>query len=709
MSIAQIARETSHFIPLDLSWRNVVFSLRTAAAAIVALAVAYWLELDNPKWATITVYILAQPTVGGAMAKGAWRAAGTLAGGLLGLVLVGLFSQAAELLVAATALSVGVSFYAGARLRNFAAYGALLAAYTTVLVAYEGAVHPSDAWSVAVDRTSAILIGIACSTAASALIFPRYASEALQDALRSTFGGLCRYVAMALRLSTPTAVFADLRQLMVAEVIKFDALRSYSSFEAQERYADQLLLQRAVRKFLIVLSITRAVFFRLDAFDRNDGRRVLDRIASTLTTISGRIEKIAADAEAPGDLAGLRRELIAAHGELRQAAAGLTDMAGSEPFDPLANGLLVINRVGEVLHGLAAVVVTEAATFRGGRSPARAQPTGGFDPLERREAFLLSIRASLTIVLLSAFWLASGWNEGFTAVSGGAIMLFFGVNQDDPIAAARDYLIGSALGVTLGYAMMVLVLPYLEGFAALALVLVVVLFPAGLMAGAPRQTWMGVALGAFTIAGIGASNVFAPDEVSYINSGVALILGMLGCLMVIAVMPVTSVPRRRQSWARALGYILPAVARGRIPSRRGADKIVEDLAVLLPRLSLGRQGDEDFFRGSLSAASCAVELGHLEGLCADAAVPESIAGSVRSFLEHFASALERIAACGGDPRARVADAERLVGELHAELAAQALEPGAEAAAILRAGACLRFIADRFSIDRAYFERGFVED
>src|ERR1700761_7363021 len=114
MIVVQTARSAYFDFSIDRNWQNFVFSLRTAAAAILALALAYWLELSDPQWATLTVYILAQPTVGAALAKGAWRAVGTVIGGLIGLALVALFSQAPELLVLATALLIGASFHTGA-------------------------------------------------------------------------------------------------------------------------------------------------------------------------------------------------------------------------------------------------------------------------------------------------------------------------------------------------------------------------------------------------------------------------------------------------------------------------------------------------------------------------------------------------------------------------------------------------------------------
>jgi uncharacterized membrane protein YccC len=689
---------------IDIGWQNIVFSLRTAAAAILALAIAYWLELSDPQWATLTVYILAQPTVGAALAKGVWRAIGTVAGGLIGLLLVGLFSQAAALLVAATVVLVGASFYAGGRLRNYTSYGALLAGYTMVLIAYEGSVHPLHAWSIAIDRTSEILIGIICGTLASVIIVPRYAADALREAQANTFTGLAHYVATALRLTTPPAVFARLRRQMVAEVVSFDALCAFTLYETPELRADEELLRRTVREFLRVLSIARGLFVRLEEFDNDDARPVADRCRPTMEVIAAGIERIAANPSVWNDPRHLRREIWAARIALRHTVTELEGMAGTALFDALADGLLILNRVRDVLRGLAMVAVTAAASRRDRNAPPSTLHREQHDLRDRQEPLLLGIRASLAMLVLSVLWLATGWNEGFTAVSGGAIMLFFAVNQDHPLAGGRTYLVWSSVGTLIGYLAIVFVLPYLQGFGALAVILLLALFPAGLMAGTPRYAWAGIALGGWIVAEISFGNVFKPDALALVNNAVALIVGMVICLGVIAAMPVTSRARRGQSWERAIGAILPAVARGGIAPRRGANEIVAMLAALLPRLSLDHQRDEDFFRGTLSMASSAIEFGRLREIKSASDTPPELSRAIDDFLTRYADALEGLATSVADHRARVAEAETIVAELRTELSAWAQQPS-----LLRAGASLRFIADRFTIDRAYLERGFVED
>src|SRR5262249_18845319 len=138
-------------------------------------------------------------------------------------------------------------------------------------------------------------------------------------------------------------------------------------------------------------------------------------------------------------------------------------------------------------------------------------------------------------------------------------------------------------------------------------------------------------------------------------------------------------------------------------------EIVAMLAALLPRLALDREHDEAFFRGTLSVASSTIELGRLRDLTSDPCMPEAAARAVGHFLERFASALEELAESHTDHPARLAPAEVMVAELRAALSAPPLESGPAGKTILRAAASLRFIADRFLIDRCYLEREFVED
>jgi hypothetical protein len=39
----------------------VIFSLKTFSAALLALFLGFWLGLDQPKWALLTVFVVSQP------------------------------------------------------------------------------------------------------------------------------------------------------------------------------------------------------------------------------------------------------------------------------------------------------------------------------------------------------------------------------------------------------------------------------------------------------------------------------------------------------------------------------------------------------------------------------------------------------------------------------------------------------------------------
>lgn len=689
-------------IPVDLGWRNVVFSLRTAAAAVMALAICYRLELRDPQWATLTVYLLAQPTVGAALSKGLWRAIGTVLGGITGLGIVAAFAEAPALMVGATVTAVFIGFYLASRLRNAIAYGALLFGYTTILVAYEGSFDPLNAWSVAGDRTAAILIGIGCGTLVTMLVLPRYAGDALREQLAGTRRELARYAATALRLSAKPAEFARLRGSIVRRVVQFDALRASAIFEAPEMRADGPRLQRIVHELLLVMSVARGLYVRIDAFAGDAAAGVETRVRPALEGIAARIDALTADHAPLPDAAGLRHEAAAAAAALKASGREIAAMAGTVPFDALADALLILRRAGELVETLALATMIDPV---GAGEPAIRQSAPA-PAAPNREPLLFGLRGAVALLLLTAAWMATGWSAGFGAVAGGVITLFLALNQDREIDAALPFLIGTVIAVVASYLVFIFVLPRLEGFGELAAALMLLLLPAGLLAGTPATGALGTAIGAMGISQLSTGNLYVLDEAGFVSSAVAMLGGMAATLLVLSVWPVTSAARRGMAWRRTVGAILPGVARGTIPPRTGLTEIVSLLAALLPRLSLDQQRDEDFLRGSLGSASSCIEIGRLRALGMDDAMPADAAVAITDFLAAFAAALERLADARPGDTAALAATEAAIEALRKDLAGRTLTPGAAATALLEAGASVRFLADRFTIDGRYLARRF---
>ncbi len=140
------------------SW---AFGIRVWIAVVVALYAGFWLELESPLSAAITVGILAVPTRGQALEKAGFRFLGTVIGVVASIALIGSLSQARDLFLLAFAAWVGVCVYVAALSDGFRAYGAVLSGYTVALVAIQMIDTPGQVFDFGMQRGAAIALGIA--------------------------------------------------------------------------------------------------------------------------------------------------------------------------------------------------------------------------------------------------------------------------------------------------------------------------------------------------------------------------------------------------------------------------------------------------------------------------------------------------------------------------------------------------------------------
>src|SRR6516225_10616604 len=110
------------------------FGVRIWGAVVVALAASFWLELEAPASAAITVAILAVPTRGGALDKARFRLLATIIGITAAIVITALFSQTRDLMLAAFAGWIGLCVYAAGLLDGNRAYAAVLSGYSVGLI-----------------------------------------------------------------------------------------------------------------------------------------------------------------------------------------------------------------------------------------------------------------------------------------------------------------------------------------------------------------------------------------------------------------------------------------------------------------------------------------------------------------------------------------------------------------------------------------------
>ncbi|WP_132587134.1 FUSC family protein [Pseudomonas aeruginosa] len=235
------------------------FAVKALLAGGLALYLAFSLELEQPQWALMTVFVVSQPYSGMVLAKGMFRLIGTCAGALVSIGMVALYGQASLPFLLLMALWLAFCTAGASLLHNHASYGFVLAGYTAAIVALPASADPATVFDQAVARCSEIGLGILCAALVNVLLWPRRLERQLANQGKAAWEAGLQAAAAELR-------GADERGELLAalgRIAAADAQRDHAWFEGALGRArsqalrvlglDLLGLLRAARKVHLCL------------------------------------------------------------------------------------------------------------------------------------------------------------------------------------------------------------------------------------------------------------------------------------------------------------------------------------------------------------------------------------------------------------------------------------------------------------------------
>lgn len=396
--------------------RELRFALRTSASAILALLVASYLGFSDPFWAPVTAWVLAIPGRGAVLVKSLYRIVGTIGGAIAALGLLALTDHPGILIVC---LSVWISTCAtiATAYRGLRAYAAHLAGYTAIIILVVALQDAADMrYSLALERTTLVLVGILSSTLLAYLFARPQAVDELQSRARALVGQSVEVSAEILERGLTETTASQIRTAW-NELIEFETLCSFAAVETVTIRERLGAVRRLTLAQLKLVSSARAL------------RRGAQEIPVLLGR-SGAALREAAVAIREG------RDIAPATGHILDE---LDELDGARCRCELAP--LLCGQLTELADALTRVGA-ETDFLRAAPSRERVVPLSTH--YDWRTALALGFRAGLASLIVASLWILLKWDGGgFVLIFVSASCLLHGT-QPNPAPAFRRFALAIA-------------------------------------------------------------------------------------------------------------------------------------------------------------------------------------------------------------------------------------------------------------------------
>ena len=505
------------FRPSKLDW---IFATKTFVAGILALYIAFSLNLAYPIWAIGTVFVIANPYSGMTSSKSIYRLLGTLLGAIVSIAVTPFLINTPMLFTLFLASWVGFCLYISMLDRTPRSYVSMLAGYTTVIICYN-MVYYADTVSIfdmALGRFLEITVGVVCSAIVTTTIFPMHIGPAVESRVAKTIQDIKALFDQILLDQKQLDNYNQLLGNITRDASDIHVLAVHLSYEKSKLQGMTKPLQEMLHQLTMLVANLVAMSERMKQLDQIEMtyRENLKAVHAHIAEFLHDHHEIKA------------QELNFLPSQFESDFAALVASAPPEQ-QVILNGLKMDIR--HFIQNVRAVKLIWQRIQQGDDAlPESMTPlTTTYPSLHRDHGVAVrgGISAFLIILIATAFWILSGWKAGFMLAEMAAISACILTAMDNPVPALKLFIRANIYSAVVVFIYAYGVFPHVTAFWELALVLApfsifcLMLFPHPPLAG------LGLPLLMSSIMGLNLQNRYVLDQIAFFDASISAVIGLI--------------------------------------------------------------------------------------------------------------------------------------------------------------------------------------
>ncbi|MEB3766969.1 FUSC family protein [Acinetobacter sp. MD2] len=495
-----------------------IFAVKAFIAAMLALYIAFSLDLAYPMWAIGTVFIVVSPYSGMVASKAIYRLFGTAVGAIVAILLTPVLIDTPFLFSCVLALWVGFCLYISLLDRTPRSYVFMLAGYTTAMIV-ANAVTNIDTISVfdmALGRVLEISLAVVCTSVVFATILPLHLGPAIQQRVAKVLDDTRDIFQQILTSTKPDQDYVHLLGMITRDIADIHALAVHLRYEKAELRGMTKPLQELLHQLSMVIANLTAMSERVAQLDELGLKNRHD-----LALISEHV------------MAFLQQQQPLHTQDIQQLPAEFhVDFAQLQQHVTPEQNILLDSLKMDIRHFIQNVITVKLLwqlIQKGDKNiPATIAPlTTKYPSLHRDHGMALrsSVAAAVAIIVAFSIWIYSGWRAGYMMAQLTAVSACILTALDNPVPALKLFIRGSFYASVLVIIYVFGIMPEVKEFWQLALVLapclifVVMLYPHPPLNGLALPTMVSF------IMSLNLQNHYKTDAITLFDACFASILG----------------------------------------------------------------------------------------------------------------------------------------------------------------------------------------